>query len=361
MALPVTDKVLAQRPSYVIGRLGKGSKVCLLNSKDILRVLNDKKAIVMACNTRIKHVIPGIMRAAEELDAVVAFELAKSEGHIDGGYTGQDPETYFATITGYAEERKFTRPFFIHGDHITVKNTSDKEIESARRLIAAELAAGYTSFAVDASFNELPDNIRITAELARPIIDQGIGLEVEVGEIKSAGQEAMLTTVEEAVAFLSGLKANSVRPDMLAINNGSKHGNYLEGEKIFIDLERTGQIYEAVKGDGVVIAQHGITGTPLHLVGRFADYGICKGNVGTQWQNVAHKGLPAGLMEEMRVWARENNKDIKMATKPFKQKIDNIPSENKKMIEDMAYQEARELIKAFRAVGTASMVIEGLS
>lgn len=361
MALPVTDKVLDQRPSYVVERLGRGSKVCLLNSKDILRVLKDKKVIVMACNTRLKHVIPGIMRAAEELDAVVAFELAKSEGHIDGGYTGQDPGTYFATVTGYADERSFTRPFFIHGDHITVKNTSEKEIESARQLIAAELAAGYTSLAIDASFNELPNNIRITTNLAKPIIARGIGLEVEVGEIKSAGQEAMLTTVEEAVSFISGLKANGVHPDMLAINNGSKHGNYLEGEKIFIDLERTGQIYEAVKGDGVVIAQHGITGTPLHLVGRFADYGIRKGNVGTQWQNIAHKGLPADLMEEMRAWAREKGKDIKMATKLFKQKIDNIPFENRKMIEDLACEEAREFIKAFRAVGTASMVIEGLS
>ncbi len=361
MALPVTDRVLARRPSYVLDKLGKESKACLLNSKDILRVLKDKKVIVMACNTRIKHVIPGIMRAAEELDAVVAFELAKSEGHIDGGYTGQDPETYFATVTGYAEEIKFTRPFFIHGDHITVKNTSEKEIESARQLIAAELGAGYTSFAIDASFNELPDNIRITADLAKPIIESGIGLEVEVGEIKSAGQEAMLTTVEEAVSFISGLKAKGVYPDMLAINNGSKHGNYLEGEKIFIDLERTGQVYETIKGDGVVIAQHGITGTPLHLVGRFADYGIRKGNVGTQWQNIAHKGLPADLMEEMRTWARENNKDIKMATKPFKKKIDSIPAENRKKIADQAYEEAKELIKAFRAVGTASLVIEGLS
>ena len=39
----------------------------------------------MACNTRIRHVVPGIMRAAEELDAIVGFEMAKSEGHIDGG------------------------------------------------------------------------------------------------------------------------------------------------------------------------------------------------------------------------------------------------------------------------------------
>ncbi len=361
MGLPVTDRVLALRPPNATAKLSQGSKTCLLNSKDILKVLKDKKVIVMACNTRIKHVIPGIMRAAEELDAVVAFELAKSECTVGGGYTGFDPESYFNTVVGYAEELKFTRPFFIHGDHVTVKNTSQKAIESARELVEAELAAGYTSFAIDASFNELNDNIAITTQLAKPIVARGIGLEVEVGEIKSAGQEHALTTVDEAATFVSSLRSNGIHPDMLAINNGSKHGNYLEGEKISIDLERTGQIYEAIKDAGVVIAQHGITGTPLHLVGRFADYGIRKGNVGTQWQNIAHKGLPADLMAEMKAWAKENNKDIKMATRPFKNRIDAIPTESRKAMEEMAYAEAKEFLTAFRAPGTASAVIETLS
>lgn len=361
MTLPVTARVLDRRPEHVLDKLGKKSKVCLLNSKDIVNALKDQKVIIMACNTRIKHVIPGLMRAAEELDAVMAFELAKSECRIGGGYTGFDPQTYFDAVTGYAEQRNFTRPFFIHGDHITVKNTSAEEIEGARCLIGAELAAGYTSFAIDASFNELPDNIAITSELAKPIIERGLGLEVEVGEIKSAGQEASLTTVEEATAFIAGLKERGTSPDLLAVNNGSKHGNYLEGEKIFIDLERTGQIYESVRTYGVVIAQHGITGTPLRLVGRFADYGIRKGNVGTQWQNIAHKGLPPELISELRAWAEQNKKDIKMATKPFKEKIDNIPEEFRKKIEDMAYQEAKEFLKAFRAEGTGSIVIQALS
>ncbi|MFH1146245.1 MAG: class II fructose-bisphosphate aldolase [Pseudomonadota bacterium] len=361
MALPVTDKVLALRPSQALEKLGRQSRVCLLNSSDILRVLKDREVIVMACNTRIKHVIPGIMRAAEELDAVVAFELAKSECRTGGGYTGFDPESYSSTVIEYARDTGFSRPFFIHGDHITVKNTSAEEIDSARCLIEAQLAAGYTSFAIDASFNELEDNIRITAELAGPIVERGLGLEVEVGEIKSAGQEAGLTTVEEAVAFISGLKANGIRPDMLAINNGSKHGNYLEGEKIFIDLERTGQIYRAISKDSVVIAQHGITGTPLHIVGRFADYGIRKGNVGTQWQNISHLGLPGDLMADMKAWAAENKKDIKMATRQFRSEIDNVPLENRKRIEETACNEAKELIRAFRATGTASVVIEGLS
>jgi fructose-bisphosphate aldolase class II len=356
----VIEKVLGLRTARIIEKLGSSSRVCLLNSKDILKVLKEEKIIIMACNTRIKHAIPGIMRAAEELDAVVAFELAKSEGDVDGGYTGQNPKIYFETVTGYANEREFTKPFFIHGDHITVKDTTSKAIESARDLIADELEAGYTSFAIDASFNTVADNIRITADLAKPIVNEGIGLEVEVGEIKSAGSEGSITTVEDALEFIKGLRENNICPDILAINNGSKHGNYLEGEEISIDLQRTGEVYEAVKPYGVVIAQHGITGTPLSVVGRFADYGIRKGNVGTLWQNIVHEGLPEDLMTRMKRWAKEQGKNIKFATKPFKEEIDSIDKKYAAPIEEKAYQEAKQFIKAFRAEGTASIVFNGL-
>ncbi|MBW2085605.1 MAG: class II fructose-bisphosphate aldolase [Deltaproteobacteria bacterium] len=361
MPLTVPESLLAKRPLNVLDKLGPSSRVCLLNSRDILNVLREEKVIIMACNTRIRHAIPGIMRAAEELDAVVAFELAKSEGHIDGGYTGQTPQIYFETIVEYAEAGNFTRPFFIHGDHITVKNTSEEEIAAARALIKAELEAGYSSYSIDASFNEIPDNIRITSSLAQPILEAGLGLEVEVGEIKSAGSEGTVTSVDEAVEFVSGLKANNISANLLAINNGSKHGNYLDGEPVSIDLNRTAEIYEAIKEYGYVIAQHGITGTPLHLVGRFADYGIRKGNVGTHWQNVVYEFLPPDLMTEMKEWAAEAGKNIKEATKPFKNKIDSIPQEAKSQIVEKAFQTAREYIEAFRAVGTASKVISGLS
>ncbi|RJP24228.1 MAG: fructose-bisphosphate aldolase, partial [Deltaproteobacteria bacterium] len=190
----------------------------------------------------------------------------------------------------------------------------------------------------------------------------GLGLEVEVGEIKSAGTEAHLSTVEEAVELMERLATAGVSADLLAINNGSKHGNYLEGEKISIDLDRTGEIYRAIHGRfGASIAQHGITGTPLHLVGNFAEYGIRKGNVGTQWQNVAHAGLPPELMERMRAWAREAGKDIKFATKPFKAEIDAVPAEAAARIEKAACDEAKALFKAFRAEGTAKIVAESVT
>lgn len=349
-------------PPNAAARIPADNPACPLNGRDVYRALDPHKVIVMACNIRIPAVIPGIMRAAMNLSAVVAFELAKTEGSLDGGYTGQTPEVFVSTILDHAKRVGFDVPFVIHGDHITVKNTSEKEIEGSRALIAAEIAAGYTSFAIDASFNPIPDNARIAADLAKPIQDLGLGLEVEVGEIKSAGSESSLSTVEEAVELMERLSAEGVLPQLLAINNGSKHGNYLEGEKIFIDLERTGEIYRAVHDRfGVSIAQHGITGTPLHLVGRFADYGIRKGNVGTQWQNIAHDGLPPDLMRRMREWAKVQGKDIKFATKPFKAEIDSIPREFAERIEKAAYAQACAFIKAFRAAGTAKIVADRLA
>ncbi len=349
-------------PPNAAAKIPMENPACPLNGRDVFQALSPHKVIVMACNIRIPSVIPGIMRAADELGAVVAFELAKSEGNVDGGYTGMNPGIFVDTILSHAGNVGFSVPFLIHGDHITVKNTSPKEIEDARALIAAELSAGYTSFAIDASFNPIPDNARITAELSAPIRERELGLEVEVGEIKSVGSESALSTVQEAVDLLERLVAAGVAPDLLAINNGSKHGNYLEGEKIFIDLERTGQIHAAVHGRfGVDIAQHGITGTPLHLIGRFADYGIRKGNVGTQWQNIAHAGMPPVLMQTMRDWAKAQGRDIKLATKPFKREIDAIPAEYAEKIERAAYGEALQLFRAFRAEGTAKIVADYLA
>lgn len=351
----MSKSLLELVPSRVRNKLGTGNNVCLLNGKDVFAALQHEDLIIMACNPRIKHVIPGIMAAAEELDAVVAFELTKTEGGLDGGYTGQTPEIFFSTIITYAQEQKFTKPFLIHGDHITVRDTAAEELKDAEELLRAEIAAGFTSFAIDASFNPLSDNIAIVNSLATHVMAEGYGLEVELGEIKPVGSESNLTTVSETEEFLAGLAAQGVKPLLLAIDNGSKSGNYLDGQMINIDLARTREIFQAMRAYGLAgLVQHGITGTPLRIVGKLAEYGIRKGNIGTLWQNVAHAGLPLELMDAMRSWAKDNRKDIKYATRAFKTDIDAIPAENVRQIHDMACREAREFLTAFRAKGSAS-------
>jgi fructose-bisphosphate aldolase class II len=349
-------------PERIRQNLGSKGRVCLLNGKDVFTALRHENMIVMACNARIKHVIPGIMKAAQDLDAVVAFELTRTEGGLDGGYTGQTPRIFFDTIIDYAVRCHFTMPFIIHGDHITIRDTSAEESLQAELLLMNQIESGFTSFALDASFSPVSDNIRVVTSLAKSVISEGYGLEVELGEVRPVGSESNLTTVAETETFLSGLADQGIRPDLLAIDNGSKSGNYLEGEMVKIDLERTRDIFRTARTFGLAgLVQHGITGTPLRIVGKLAEYGIRKGNIGTLWQNVAHAGLPPELMDDMRHWAKENRKDIKYATGIFKDEIDAIPEEHTRQIHDMAYREAKEFLTAFNSKGSASKLAACLS
>jgi fructose-bisphosphate aldolase class II len=343
-------------PDRVKNLLGSDSRVRIINGSAAFRGVR-APYIIMACNPRIKHVIPGIMRAAEELDALIAFELSATEGGLDGGYTGQTPERFSETVIGYAEAAKFSKPFIIHADHITVKNPSEEELIAAEVLIEAQLKAGYSSFAVDASFNPMTENIHITARLLKKLQDMNAGLEVELGEVTPVGRESSLTTVEEVEEFLGALASRGISPHLLAIDNGSKSGNYLDGQLINIDLQRTGEIFAAAGRFGLSgLVQHGITGTPLRIVGKLAEYGIRKGNIGTLWQNVAHAGLPP----DMRDWARLEKRDIKYATAVFADRINSITASDKKLIADLAYREAKEFITAFHAKGSVSKLAEAL-
>jgi len=348
-------------PEQIKSLIGTGSKTCVVNGSTIYNKLAETPFIIMACNTRIKHVIPGIMRAAEELDALIAFELTATEGGIDGGYTGQTPERFVKTLLEYAEVCRFTKPFIIHADHITVKDCSDEEIRAAKELINAQLAAGYSSFALDASFSPVADNISILSRIVPDLAGRGVGIEVELGEVTPVNRDSNLTTVADVEEFLSGLADCGIKPQLLAIDNGSKSGNYLDGQHINIDLQRTGDIFAAAGKFGVSgLVQHGITGTPLRIVGKLAEYGVRKGNIGTLWQNVAHAGLPPELVDEMRDWAREQKRDIKYATAVFAGRISAIEAEDVKLIADLAYREAKEFITAFHAKGSVSRLAAAL-
>jgi len=353
--MSVNEKLLALIPENAREVLA-GRKLPVINSRYVFDALIDERAIIMAANCRIPYVIPGLMRAAQELDAIVGFELAKTEGSVDGGYTAQTPQQYAETCFSYAEETGITVPFFVHADHTSVKDTSVEAFDSAAKLIEAQIKAGYTSFAIDASHNQIPDNTDITRRLAKPISEHNFGLEVEVGEI--AGALGKLTTVDEAVKYISDLTDAGHSPNLLAISNGSKHGNYRSDEEVSIDLDRTGEIFSAIRPYGVAIAQHGITGTPLSMIGKFVDYGIRKGNVGTNWQNIAHKNLPTDLFEAMKDWAKKEGVDIKKATRQFKSDLDSLDQKYRDKIAEDAYISAKEFITAFRAEKTASIVLE---
>jgi fructose-bisphosphate aldolase class II len=362
----------------------------------IYRALMDGVSIIMAANVRIPPgVAKGIFRAARDLDSAVILEIARSECNLDGGYTGMLPKDY-RDFTCSAAEEVGHDIWALHADHITLKKGTREDIQEAKDLIKEQIKSGYTSYAIDASYlydvtktdlrEALAGNIDVTTELAK-YIEKGMkgksfGLEVEVGEIGKKDKHGhVLTTPEEAVTFLRALDENEVHPQVLAIANGSSHGNTYDEkgnliEQVSIDISQTKAVAKAIRENNfdVRIAQHGITGTPRELINRvFPKRDIIKGNVGTFWQNIVldtYKVYEPQLYDDIYHWTIKNFKhkypekadneifgsNAKYAIKEFYDRIHNVSEETTETLEAVAYSEARIFLKAFNSRGTAETV-----
>ena len=365
------------RPANVKKRF-PNSVVPLFNARPMLEAARKNKAMIMACNMRCRLPVEGIVLASMAAKAPVMYEIAKSELN----YTEFTPATFVEYIVQENERLGNTEvPFAVHADHITVKKL--EEVEGIGALIARQMEAGFTSFAIDASHMENEMNLAATSTLALPIIQEGLALEVELGEIGAkSGSAEGFTQPEEAAWFIGELNQRNIRPNLLAINNGSIHGTYFGTTHEGIQLDLTAGIWQSIQPWAVDIAQHGITGTSLDKISSFIEYGIRKGNVGTLWQNIAfglamnqngnaittenreyikrpYRGIPDELWQEMSSWAVETKNtggNIKNANQPFAAKMNAIPLVYKKRISDHAYEEALRLFEATRSAGLAESV-----
>lgn len=369
-----------------------------LQGNKVYKALKDEQCIILACNPRITiGVAKAVFKAAKDLDAALIMELARSECNHQVGYTGLTPAT-FAENLKKANKEVGHDVWVFHADHIQIKKGTPEELEEIKELIAQQIQAGYTSFAIDASYlynfegktieEELAPNLKATIEIANFIKEklQGkeFGLEVEVGEIGRKDTAGMiLTKPEEAVTYIKTLKGAGIEPNLIAIANGSTHGNIFDKDgkpiaQTTINIEQTQAVAKALRDNGfdVRIAQHGITGTPLDIIkDKFPHGDILKGNVATLFQNIVYDALKKhhpDLWQEAYDWVQTNKpiegkkpeeifgKNVKYATKVFFDRIYAMSDECKKEIEEKAYKAACDHIKAFNAEGSASIVREKL-
>ncbi len=373
--------------------LGPKSGALLFNS------LKDKNSIILAANPRIALVSKGIFQAARDMDAALIVELARSECDLKGGYTGLNPAEFSRRTNETAREVGFDI-WALHADHIGIKKGTPEDIEGTKELVSGQIDAGFTSFAIDAShlFNfqggdlreELADNINATTEVGRHIEEKmagrGYGLEVEVGEIGREDESGrVLTSPEEGVTFITALNENGIKPHVLAIANGSAHGNTYDAEgnlieQVSIDIPRTMAVAKALRDHNldVRIAQHGITGTPRDLIHNYFPHGdVVKGNVATFYQNMVwdlFKVYEPELYSDIWNWTLENYREqgkgksdnevfgkfSKMAIKQFFDRIYGVGEDTKQAITALAYAETLVFLKAFNAGGTAQIVRDAM-
>lgn len=357
--------------------------------------LQPPREIVLAVNPRTSYEeVVGVLQAAKDTENVVILELAITEMNTNVGYTGLTPHTFAERVRQAAEEVGWFG-YILHADHVTIgreaKKKTDEEIKYVKNELDARIKAGFTSYAIDASYlfdrkgknvkEQLKDVIDVGVELFHYIKgkvgDLPFGKEGEVGEIGITE----FTTVEEALHYLNELKKNDIELNCIAIANGSKHGVTLDAEgkpvpQLTINLKRTVEIVNATRKAGyrTGVAQHGISGTPFSLIAsKFPKGVINKGNVATnlmlnhfeifeifepqlyskmyQWtiDNYGKEGVP-----EQQTFVNSS----KNALKEYFKELQRLKEDTKRALRAKIYNETLIMMKAFGMERTAKRVYD---
>jgi len=366
------------RPPNIV-KLFPHSQALLVSGKVIDRAMLAKgQAIAIAANGRSRFVIEGALKAAQRANAALIIEIARSEGGASA-YCAVSLWNMATFVDAACNAMGTTVPVAIHADHYGLK--APKDIAAAKVEIPSLFDAGITSIAIDASHMPDADNLRANLEL-NPLVPKWAGLETEVGEIK--GEEG-LSTKEDALFLIQGLNAHGIRPDWIALNNGTTHGLEASGQGIQVDL--TAQIHQALTPYGVSGAQHGTSGNSSdRLRAIAARTRTTKANVATALQMVSWglevndygnaslkdghfikvpgEGVTEEMWAEMVAYAEGKGwkaGDYKKLNLPFENRLMGQPREVRKRMVDRVAQFVYQMItKVLYSADTAPLAVEAI-
>ena len=386
MAAPLAVDSKAYQEALKIGRppnivkLFPESQALIVSGKYIDKAMLAKgKAIAMAANGRSYFVIRGALLAAQQANACLIIEIARSEGGANA-YCAVNYWNIARQVNAACNELGITIPVAIHADHYGIKKESD--IAPAQMEIPTIFEAGMTSIAIDAS--HMPDDLNLLANLAlNPFIPEWAGRETEVGEIK--GSQG-LSSAQEALFLIRGLNAHDIFPNWIALNNGSTHGIEASGQGIQVELTR--EIHEALAPYNVSGAQHGTSGNSSDRLREIASRTrTTKANVATALQMVSwglevndygnaildddgrfikrpNEGVREDVWQRMVAYAAQqgwNAGNFKKLNLPFENQLLGQPrAVRDRMIERVKTFVANMLINVFNAQDTAPLVIEAI-
>ena len=296
------------------------------------------------------------------------LEIARSEI----GYTEQRPGEYAACVLAAAVKEGFRGPVFIQGDHFQASpkkwatSERDKERQAIEGLIDEAMAAEFynididTSTLVDLSFPTLDeqqkanyDNCAHFTKYIREREPQGIEISIG-GEIGEVGHHN--TSPEEFRAYMDGYK-RSIPSGMkgiskVSIQTGTSHGGVPMADgtiaKAKIDFPLIQTISNIARKEfglsGAV--QHGASTLPEETFDQFPKHDTSEIHLATGFQNMIldHEKFPTELKEAIKKFVWETSasekkesetdeqfiyKTRKKALGPFKQKMWELPAENK--------------------------------
>lgn len=241
----------------------------LVTSKEVLNNAKKGKYAIIAPDFIDLNSARVFVQTAEEMNRPIILSYAQA--HEDQLSLDE------AAAIGKVLANSVKVPIVLHLDHGTDVETIKKAID-----------LGFTSVMIDASTENLEENIRRTKEVVDYAHPRGVVVEAEIGHVGSGynyenhnNSDSIYTDVEEAKYFV---KETNV--DSLAVSIGTAHGLY-KGEPS-INFEVLHKLQEAIS---IPLVLHGGSGSGNDNLRRCAQEGISKINIFTDFMTAAYESI----------------------------------------------------------------------
>ncbi|MBU1992341.1 MAG: class II fructose-bisphosphate aldolase [Patescibacteria group bacterium] len=319
----------------------------LSNLKTLLKVADEHKFGIPACNARSKWIINAILDAAWEENAPIILEIAESEAIYCDMAPAKLSDLVHEGVNARIKKHGYSVPVCLHHDHI------QKDVDGC---IQASIDAGFSSVEVDLSKLSLEENAAKCKEVSEKIHPLGMSLEVEDGEIGNAAALAdpdventisqYYTKTEEAKKL-----CEITTPEAIAFFVGNGHGNYLK--EPIIGFDRIKEICDAVRPLKVYGVMHGGSGLSPEVFNKCIESGARKFNYATSISDIWFKHFPQELLDTIDAKAKEMERPRRKVLYLFQDEIEKINhSEAEKEMKEHLKMMFRD---AFKSAGKADL------
>ncbi len=268
---------------------------CMLtNMTDILNRAKKGKYAVAQFNINNLEWTKFILEENNRLNVPVI--LGVSEGAIKymGGYL-----TVVALIKNLIQYLGIQIPIVIHLDHGSSFEVCKKAID-----------AGFTSVMIDASNQELEENINITKSVVDYAHQRNVSVEAEIGHVGVGSTGILYAEVDDCLTFCQATGIDCLAPAL-----GSVHGPYHGTPVLAFD-----RMKEISMKTNIPLVLHGGSGIYNDQIKKAIACGMCKININTELQQVWAKSVRDGLARNQEVY--DPRKIIKFGEVSLKQMID---------------------------------------
>lgn len=262
----------------------------LVNSDILLKDASKKGYAIPSYNINNLEWTKYILEACEEDNSPVILAITPTCVNYFGGY-----KVVYSIVNSLIDDLKISIPVVLHLDHASCFYECKRAIDE-----------GFTSVMIDASKEDLENNISITNKVIEYARKHEVSVEAEIGSIC---ENELYTNLDDAIKFVLETNVDSLAPAI-----GNYHGIYKKDIKLNFEL-----LAAIEKETRIPLVLHGASFLSDNMLKTAIFCGVCKINVNTELQKVWSDKVRFFLQFDKDVY--DPRKIIKSGEKDIKKKI----------------------------------------